>query len=79
MPEDLTPGGVLVAGLQAAIKVAAAYVPRNEGDRSESEFIVSLLSDTLRHAEGLDELAEVWERQERVRVAQAELQQAQQA
>lgn len=76
MPAASTPGGTLVAGLKLALKAANAYVPRNEGDRSESEFITNLLSDTLRHAEQLDELAEVYARQERVRLAQLELRHA---
>lgn len=79
MPAASTPGGALVAGLKLAIKAASAYTPRNEGDRSEHEMISSYLGDLLRHAEMLDELADGYERQQRINAAQDELRQAQSA
>lgn len=79
MPAASTPGGALVAGLKLAVKAADAYKVRNEGDRLEHEMIASYLGDLVRHAENLDELADSYERQQRINAAQAELNAAQSA
>jgi hypothetical protein len=65
--------------IAAALKAAKAYKPRNEGDRSTSELIVALLTDAETKAAIVEELADSWERSERVRVAQQELLEAQSA
>lgn len=69
----------LVEAVTAALKAAKAHKPRNEGDRSETDLVVNMLSDCLAHAGQLDELADSYERAERLRLAEDELRKAQSA
>jgi hypothetical protein len=63
--------------IDAALKAARAYKPRNEGDRSESELVLGLLEDCAAHARHLDALADAYEKRENVRVAEDALRAAQ--
>lgn len=65
--------------IEAALKAARAYKPRNEGDRSESELVLNLLEDCSRHAVHLDALADAYEKRENVRLAEDALREAQSA
>lgn len=63
--------------IAAALAAAKKYKPKNHGSQAEAEVCVTLLTDALMHVERLDELADAWEKTERLRKAQLELNAAQ--
>lgn len=63
--------------IDAALAAATKYEAKNEGDRSTVAFVVALLTDAKAKAAIVNELADSWERQQRVTAAQAELSSAQ--
>lgn len=63
--------------IDAALKAARAYKPRNEGDRSEAQLVLNLLEDCSRHAVHLDALADAYAKRENVRAAEDALREAQ--
>lgn len=63
--------------IAAALKAAKAHKSRNEGDRSTVALVVALLTDAKAKADIVEELADSWEKQQRISAAQAELTAAQ--